>query len=137
VPNLVKACGYTKRHGVFTVGLAAGLKEQGLCVSFHSDPDKHIGVFEKRCYARAPRFGVRAAPALDLSTVLRARYRGCIPIVFFNTPSNVGHFSPLLGILDGELRLPLAEGGKMSKGDFLEQHGNGRRPMHQFRFSTL
>src|SRR2546426_1160833 len=39
VPKLVRACGYTKRHGVFTVGLAAGLKEHGLRVSFHSDPD--------------------------------------------------------------------------------------------------
>ena len=121
VPKLVRACGYTKRHGVFTVGLAAGLKEHGLRVSFHSDPDAYVGGFEKRCYARAYRVGVLAAPALDLPTVLRERKRGCIPIVFFNTPYDVGHLSPLLGIQDGELRLPFADGGKMSERDFLER----------------
>lgn len=121
VPTLIRACGYTKRHGVFTVGMAAGLKEQGLQVSFYSDPDTHIGGFEKRCYARAHRAGVLSAPALDLPTIFRERKRGRIPIVFFNTPSNVGHFSPLLGIQDGDLRLPLADGGKMSEADFLER----------------
>lgn len=120
VPKLITACGYTKRHGVFTVGLAAGLKEHGLRVSFHSDPDAHVGGFEKRCYARAHRLGVLSGPALDLPTIFRERKRGRIPIVFYNTPSNVGHFSPLLGIQDGELRLPLADGGKMSQVDFLD-----------------
>ena len=121
VPKLVTTCGYTKRHGVFTVGLAAGLKEHGLRVSFHSDPDIEIGWFERRCYARAYHLGILAAPALDLPNVLRERTRGRIPIVFFNTPSDVGHFSPLLGIRNGELRLPLADGGKMSEDDFLKR----------------
>jgi hypothetical protein len=121
VPKLARACAYTKRHGVFTVGLAAGLKEHGLQVSFHSDPDAHVGGFEKRCYARACRIGVLPEPALELSAIFRERKRGRIPIVFFNTPTDVGHFSPLLGIQNGELRLPLADGGKMSEGDFLDR----------------
>jgi hypothetical protein len=121
LPNLVKACGYTKRYGVFTVGLAAGLKQHGLGVSFHSDPDTQIGRSEKRCYARACHLGVLAEPALDLPAVLRERRRGRIPIVFFNTSSDVGHFSPLLGIRNGQLRLPLAEGGKMSESDFIRR----------------
>lgn len=119
VPRLVRACGHTKRHGVFTVGLAAALREHGLRVSFHSDPDHHIGGFEKRCYARARRMGVIAEPALELSAVLSELKRGRIPIVFYNTDSDIGHFSPLLGVRNGVLRLPLADGGKMSEQDFL------------------
>jgi len=119
IPKLITACDYTKRHGVFTVGLAAGLKAQGLQVSFHSELDFHIGAFERRCYARARRIGVVAQPALELANLLRERKRGRIPIVFFNTLSDVGHFSPLLGVRDGMLRLPLADDGKMSRSDFL------------------
>jgi len=119
VPKLAKACDYTKRHGVFTVGLAAGLKVHGLRVSFHSEPDNHIGASERRCYTRARRVGVVAQPALELEFLLRERRRGRIPIVFYNMPSNVGHFSPLLGIRGGMLRLPLADDGVMSRDDFL------------------
>jgi hypothetical protein len=119
VPKLVKACGYTKRHGVFTVGLAVGLKEHGLRVSFHSDPDRNIGAFEKRYYTRARRVGLPLEPALDLTSLLRERRRGRVPIVFFNTPSDVGHFSPLLGIRSGLLRLPLTDSGAMPTNDFL------------------
>ncbi len=119
VPKLVAACGYTKRHGVFTVGLATGLKKHGLIVSFHSDPDNHVGGFERRCYAHARRLGIVAEPALELDAVLHERRRGRLPIVCFNTPSDVGHFSPLLGIRNGALRLPLADGGEIPEGDFL------------------
>ncbi|SRR5216683_3580126 len=119
VPKLVAACGYTKRHGVFTVGLASGLKTHGLTVSFHSDPDSHVGGFERRCYAHARRLGILAEPALELDAVLHERRRGRIPIVFFNTPSDVGHFSPLLGVRNRALRLPLADGGEISESDFL------------------
>jgi hypothetical protein len=119
VPKLVKACRHTKLHGVFTLCLAVGLKEHGLCVSFHSDPDNGIAAFEGRCYARARRMGVNLEPALDLSALLGERRRGRIPIVFFNTSSDVGHFSPLLGVRNGVLRLPLAEGGAMRIDDFV------------------
>ncbi len=121
LPKLVLACSYTKRHGVFPVGFAAGLKEHGLQVSFHSDLDIHVGGFEKRCYARANRVGVLVEPALELPAVLRERKRGRIPIMFFNTSSDVGHFSPLLGLHNGELTVPLVKGGKMSEGDFLDR----------------
>jgi hypothetical protein len=119
VPKLVQACGHTKRHGVFTVALATGLKEFGLQVAFHTDLDDHIGGFEKRWYARARRVGLVVEPPVDLSFLLRQRRLGRIPIVFFNTDSDVGHFSPLLGVRNGELRLPMAEGGSMRIDDFL------------------
>jgi hypothetical protein len=92
VPKLVEACRYTKRHGVFTVSLAAALKTYGLSVSFHSQPDAHIEGFERRCYAYARRVGIVAEVSLELSEVLRWRKRGNIPIVLFNTPANDGHF---------------------------------------------
>lgn len=119
VPNLIGACRYTKRHGVFSVSLAAALKTQGLSVSFHSEPDSAIGGYERRCYAYARRVGVVVEPALELAEVLRQRSRGKIPIVLFNTPANVGHFSPLLGGRNGIISLPLADGDKMPESTFV------------------
>jgi hypothetical protein len=119
VPKLIKECRYTKRHGVFAVSLAAALKTHGLSVSFHSEPDDNIGGFERRCYAYASGLGIVPEPPLELSEVLRRRSRGNIPIVLFNTPANVAHFSPLLGSRNGTLRLPLADGGKMSESTFI------------------
>jgi hypothetical protein len=121
VPKLIADCSYTKRHGVFTVGLAAGLKMHGLAVSFHSDPDIHVGGFERRCYAHARRLGIFPKSALSLEGVLHERRCGRIPILFFNTASNVGHFSPLLGVRNGVLRLPLADGKKIPESDFLDR----------------
>ncbi len=117
--RLVEACRYTKRHGVFTVCLAAALREHGLRVSFHSDPDPDAGALERRCYARACRLGIAVGPAIGLAELLRERRRGRLPIVFFNLPSNVGHFSPLLGVRLGALRLPLVDGGTMRVPEFL------------------
>jgi hypothetical protein len=119
VPKIISACRYTKRYGVFSVHLAAGLKELGLQVSFHSELDDHIGVFEKRGYARASRLGIPVSPPMELSAVLRQRRRGRIPIVLYDTPSGTGHFSPLLGVRGGLLRLPLAENGAMPSEKFL------------------
>ncbi len=121
VPKLVKACRYTKRHGVFTVSLATCLKEHGLKVSFHSDPDNDIGEFEKRGYVHAKRLGLLVEPALELSDLLRERKRGRVPIVLYNTSSDLGHFSPLLALRQGALRLPLAEDGKMPLSEFLDR----------------
>lgn len=117
--DIVASCRHTERHGVFSVDLASGLKEHGLQVSFHSEQDHHIGGFEKRGYARAHRLGVPVKPALDLPSVLRERKRRRIPIVLFNTASDSGHFSPLLGHRSGFLRLPLAESGAMPTHEFL------------------
>ncbi len=119
LPKLVKMCRYTKRHGVFTVSLATCLLEHGLDVSFHSDPDSDIGEFERRGYIRARRLGLQTWPAMDLPALLRERKRGRVPIVLFNTSSDSGHFSPLLSLRHGVLRLPLADGGAMPANEFL------------------
>src|SRR5262245_18176896 len=70
VPELIKGCRCTKRHGISTVSLAAALADWGLIVSFHTDPDPELGVFERRCYARARRSGVLPNPALTLEQLL-------------------------------------------------------------------
>ncbi len=119
VPKLVKRCRHTKRYGVFTVSLATCLLEHGIQVSFHSDPDSNIGEFERRGYVHARRLGLQMGPALDLPALLRERRRGRLPIVFFNTSSDVGHFSPLLALRRGVLHLPLADGGTMPTSEFL------------------
>lgn len=118
VPELVRACRYTKRHGIFTVSLAAALTEMGLTVKFYSDPDTEIGGFERRCYIRAQRLGVVRMPALSIEQLLHESQQGYLPIVLFNTDADSGHFSPLLGEIDGKLQLPLAEQGSLSRADF-------------------
>jgi hypothetical protein len=115
----MRVCGHTKRHGVFTIGLASGLRRLGLQVSFHSQPDPAIGSFEGRLYARARHLGIRTEPSRSLKFLLQQRRRGRVPIVFYNTPSGLGHFSPLLGVRGPALRLPLAPGGLMAKHEFL------------------
>lgn len=119
VPELVKGCRHTKRHGIFTVSLAAALSEMGMAVNVYSDPDPEIGGFERKCYARAHRLGVVAQPALTVEQLLDRVQRGHLPIVLFNTDSDLGHFSPLLGETDGELQLPLAAESSMSQDKFL------------------
>ena len=118
VQELARGCRHTKRHGIFTVSLAAALTEMGLAVRFHSDPDPEIGVFERRCYARARRVGVLVRPALSLEQLLDEVQRDHVSIVLFNTDSDQGHFSPLLGETDGKLQLPLASQGSMSRDEF-------------------
>jgi len=121
VSKIVTSCRHTKRYGVFTVCLAACLREHGLQVSFHSDPDDHICGFEKQGYSYARRFGIVVKPAVDLLDLLRERKHGRVPIVLFNTSSDVGHFSPVLGMRRRILRLPLAEGGTMPAEEFLDR----------------
>jgi hypothetical protein len=99
--------------------LASCLKEHGLDVSFHSDPDDDIGGFERRGYAHARHIGLDMGLAMDLPSLLRERKRGRVPIVLFNTSDDLGHFSPLLALRQGILRLPLAEDGKMPLSEFL------------------
>jgi hypothetical protein len=119
VQEIVSSCRHTKRHGIFSVFLATGLKEMGLQVSFHSEEDPHIGELEKRGYARARRLGIPVEPALELSDLLRSRRQGRIPIVFYDMSTESGHFSTLLGRKGDLLRLPLASGGTMPIDEFL------------------
>ena len=119
VSEIVSSCRHTKRYGLFSVNLAAGLKELGLEVSFHSEKDDHVGGFEKRGYARARRLEIPVRPAVELSVLLRERRKGRVPIVLYDTASESGHFSPLLGRRGSLLRLTLAPGGTIPTDQFL------------------
>lgn len=119
--RIASACGYTKRYGVFTIGLAAGLAELGLDVAFHSEPDSLVRATEKRGYSRARALGISIDGALSLDEVLLTRRRRAVPIVFYDTPSGKGHFSPLCGERDGRLLLPLDDNRTVRREDFLRR----------------
>jgi hypothetical protein len=87
---------------------AAGLKELGLQVSFPTEPDADICSFDMGGYHRLKRLGVQVENAIDLSDLLTLSRRRQIPIVLYDTPSESGHFSIILGTSRGMLRL--AEG---------------------------
>jgi len=116
--KLTKACGYTRRHGVFTIGLASALAEHGLAVEFYSQPDPRPKPIERRLYSRARRLGVAVRPATSLERLLSAIDRDHVPIVFYNTPDDVGHFSALLGSRRGRLLLPNTSTGSVSVDEF-------------------
>ena len=104
--KLIKQCAYTRRYGVFTIGLACALAEAGLRVTFHTDVDPDPKPFERRQYARARRLGVPILPAADIPTLLEASRRGDLPVVFYDSSDGVGHFSPLIGMRRRTLLLP-------------------------------
>ena len=118
-PDLVASLRHSKRLGIFTVDIAASLKEHGLAVSFHSEPDNDIRRYESRGYARARRLGISVKPALSLPELLRERRAGKIPIVLFNTEFDSGHFSPLLSRRNGMLSLSYSKHGSMPTDEFL------------------
>jgi hypothetical protein len=119
--RLTRMCGYTKRHGVFTIGLAVALREHGLDVQFHSDPDPDMKPIEGRFYSKARGLKIPILPAVSLGTLLQHIEGGHLPIVFFDTPEGDGHFSPLVGQKRGALLLPHVESGRMSRRTFLRR----------------
>lgn len=66
----------------------------------------------------AVRPGALPHPALELSALSLALRHGCIPIVLFNSESDVAHFSPLLGVRRGNVILPLADEEKLPMNRF-------------------
>src|SRR6266508_3291500 len=116
--RLLKACRYTTRHGVFSIGLAVALAEHGLGVTFYSQRDRRRQTLERRLYNRARRLGVVIRRATNLRRLLAAIDAHHVPIVFYNTDENVGHFSPLLGMRRGRLLLPNTLEGSVAVSEF-------------------
>jgi len=69
VRDLVQACRYTKKHGVFAIALAVALHEKGLRVTFHTDPDPEPKRIERTCYARASALRLPVKPAIRLERI--------------------------------------------------------------------
>ena len=113
--RLIQQCGYTRRHGVFTIALATALNEHGLDVTFHTEPDLDMNPLERRFYQSARVLRIPVLPPISVRELLAHTAAGRVPIVFHNTPTGQGHFSPLLGERCGRLILPHSESGGMSR----------------------
>lgn len=114
--RLIKACRYTRRHGVFTIGLATALAEHGLSVQSHSNRDPRPTPLERRLYRRARELGVPILPATSLRRLAASFARRSVPIVFWDTATGVGHSSPLLGVRRGRSACPFAASAEQHVG---------------------
>ena len=116
--DLVKACRYTKKHGVFAIALAVALHERGLRVTFHTDPDPEPKRIERTCYARASALGLPVKPAIRLADLLKSVRPDQIAVVLYNSSRAEGHFSPLLGRRLDRLALPYDDDGGLDPRTF-------------------
>ena len=128
--RLIRACGHTRRYGVFTIALATALREHGLDVTFHSQPDSDVKPLEQKFYRRAQDLQIPVLHPVSLPELLLHTSAGHVPIVFFDTPSGQGHFSPLLGERRGRLILPHSNSGDMSRKVF-STYWNAREVLRQ------
>jgi hypothetical protein len=119
--QLIRMCGYTRRYGVSTVGLAVALSEHGLDVTFHTEPDLAMKGLERRFYQRARDLQIPVLPPVSLRELVAHTAAGHIPIVLHETTRGQAHFSPLLGQRRGRLLLPHSDGGSMSRGQFIKR----------------
>jgi hypothetical protein len=117
--DLIKACGHSRRYGVFTIALATALQERGLDVTFHSDPDPDIKPVERRFYSKARKMGTRLCSSQKLRVLLKHVKDGHFVVVFYQLPGGDAHFSALLGERSGRLLLPQSGSLHMPRDLFL------------------
>jgi hypothetical protein len=116
--RILRACRHTKKYGTFTIALAVALREHGLEVRFHSEPDPSPRRIERAAYRVAAKAGVRLGPALRLQELLDRIGGHRTAIVYMEMPGGQGHFSPLLGVRDGLLVLPNTDEGMLPPDEF-------------------
>ena len=118
--RLIQCCRHSNQ-GVSTIAMALALHELGLSVAFYTDPDLSQTQMEKRCYQTAQAVGLAILPALELETLLTRINKNHLAIVLYNE-NRGAHFSPLLGVKGGKMRLPYASGNEkeMDKAGFIE-----------------
>ncbi len=117
--EIIKQSKYTRKYGTFAISLAVALNRWGFNVDFYSDLDPSPRPIENKSYKEAKRLGIQVKPSLPIEGLLEEIHNGKKVIVYYNTPENQGHYSPLLG-KDGEyLLLPLAETGRIRASDFI------------------
>lgn len=107
--QLIQACRYTRKHGVFAIALAIALKEHGLSVTFYSDPDPAPNLIERRCYRTAEQMGLPVLDAIEIEQFLGLLTPKTIPIILYETDEGNGHFSPITEYAEGSIHLPYAE----------------------------
>ena len=116
--TIVTACRHTKKHGTFTIAMALALREFGRRVIFYTEPDPAPQLIEKRCYKLAQEAGIPINNAIAIKSLCAAIRRDCLPIVFYDTVSGMGHFSPLIGFQGNKLLLPFDENQEITITDF-------------------
>ncbi len=121
--RLIRSCGYSRKNGVFAIGLAIALREHGLEVAFQSDPNDSPSPLEASLIAKARKLKIPTRSAISLDGLLRYAVGGHVPIVIYDTPEGDAHFSPLLGVAGEDLLLPHARGGLISRRAFLKRWG--------------
>lgn len=146
---LIRSLRFSRKWGVFTIGIAVAFAEHGLDVEFYTDPDPDIQALERRLYARARRLGIAVRPAVGIRELTAAVRDGRRPVVFYRVAEGAGHFSPVVGFADGKIELPNDAEGGLSIGrfrrawcgpDFPRQTVIARRPpngrLHPFQSSA-
>lgn len=116
--HIIQSCAHTHKYGVFTIAMATALHRHGLQVSFHTRPDANLKPVERRHYAIARAQGLAIRQPVSIDDLLASFDSGHLPIVFYDTPSGEGHFSPLVGEEGGSLLLPYSGNGRMSRSEF-------------------
>lgn len=116
--RVIEACRHTEEHGTFMIALAVGLRELGLSVRFHSEPDPEKQAIEEPCYALAESIGVEVRGALELPDLLAEIGEDRVAIVLFDADGVDAHISPLTGSDGARLLLPNTAGGVMDIADF-------------------
>ena len=117
--DIIKTCHHTKKHGCFTICLAATLRTYGLDVEFYTDVDPSINPIEKVCYKVAEQIGIKIEQALDLDAITSRINNQSIAILPFETLQGQGHFSPYLGMEGENLILPYSSEEKIPKSSFI------------------
>lgn len=113
ITQILSNCLYSKQHGTFTIGLALGLKRFGLEVQFFSEPDNSLNSIEAEAYERAKKYDVTPKPAISINKFGKMAEKHNLGIVYF-IYRNSGFFSPLIGVKESKVYLPLVRNGMLN-----------------------
>lgn len=105
----MRSCRYDPNVGVFGVGLAAALATSGLAVTYYSDLDPEPTAAERELDAIARIHDVRFMPGADLfelDRAIRDRSARTAAVILYEAPDDTAHFTPFLGLYNGELIVP-------------------------------
>jgi hypothetical protein len=119
--RLIKSCGHSRNHGVFAIALAVALHEHSVYVEFYSEPDPTPHPLETLFHQRATELDICRHASPDLETILSLVSPDCIPIILYNTDSDAGHFSPVVGVDGNLVFLPHTDERHMQKAELEER----------------
>lgn len=108
--ELLRRARFDSAVGAYAIGLAVALAEFGLRVFFYTDADPAPGPVELDLYTRAESLGVAFRAGADLTTLSADMERGSqeegVAVLLYEANDAIPHFTPFLGLHDGELVAP-------------------------------